>query len=123
MHILKERDLEISALEHHDLLIDGRRVPRSSGRYFDSISPATEEIIGRVAEGGAEDIDAAVRSARGAFERVGAGCRAAIGVGCCWHSPTRSGRMRKSSLNSKAWIQANRSRRFVGRTCQRCSIP
>jgi aldehyde dehydrogenase (NAD+) len=66
---LKEAHIEVAAPEHHDLLIDGRRVPSMSGRYFDSIDPATEEIIGRVAEGGAEDIDVAVRSARAAFER------------------------------------------------------
>jgi aldehyde dehydrogenase (NAD+) len=66
---LKESHTEIAAPEHHDLLIDGRRVPAMSGRYFDSIDPATEELIGRVAEGGAEDIDAAVRSARAAFEQ------------------------------------------------------
>ena len=66
---LKEAHVEVAAPEHHDLLIDGRRVPSLSGRYFDSIDPATEELIGRVAEGGAEDIDVAVRSARAAFER------------------------------------------------------
>jgi aldehyde dehydrogenase (NAD+) len=66
---LKEAHVEVAALEHHDLLIDGRRVPSLSGRYFDSIDPATEDLIGRVAEGGAEDIDVAVRSARAAFER------------------------------------------------------
>jgi aldehyde dehydrogenase (NAD+) len=66
----KERNAEISAPLHHDLLIDGLRVPPLSGRYFDSINPATEEIIGRIAEGGAKDIDAAVRSARAAFEET-----------------------------------------------------
>jgi aldehyde dehydrogenase (NAD+) len=66
---LKELPAEIAGPEHHDLLIDGRRVPSMSGRYFDSIDPATEELIGRVAEGGAEDIDVAVRSARAAFEQ------------------------------------------------------
>ena len=63
---LKEAHVEVAGPEHHDLLIDGRRVPSLSGRYFDSIDPATEELIGRVAEGGAEDIDVAVRSARAA---------------------------------------------------------
>jgi aldehyde dehydrogenase (NAD+) len=65
---LKEANAEIAAPEQHDLLIDGRRVPANSGRYFDSIDPATEQLIGRIAEGGAEDIDVAVRSARAAFE-------------------------------------------------------
>jgi aldehyde dehydrogenase (NAD+) len=67
---LKELNAEISAPLHHDLLIDGARLPPLSGRYFDSINPATEEIIARIAEGGAKDIDAAVRSARAAFEET-----------------------------------------------------
>jgi aldehyde dehydrogenase (NAD+) len=67
---LKELNAEISAPLHHDLLIDGARVPPLSGRYFASINPATEEIIARIAEGGAKDIDAAVRYARAAFEET-----------------------------------------------------
>ncbi len=66
---LKETFAEVAASEQHDLLIDGRRVPSMSGRYFDSIDPATEEVIGRIAEGDAQDIDVAVRSARAAFEQ------------------------------------------------------
>jgi aldehyde dehydrogenase (NAD+) len=51
-----------------DLLIDGKRVPAASGRYFDTFNPATEQLIGRVAAGDAADIDLAVQSARAAFE-------------------------------------------------------
>ena len=65
---IKEMRAGSDPREHHDLLIDGRRVPSLSGRYFDSIDPATEQRIGRVAEGDAQDVDAAVRSARAAFE-------------------------------------------------------
>jgi aldehyde dehydrogenase (NAD+) len=50
-----------------DLLIDGKRVAPASGRYFDSLNPATEQSIARVAEADAADIDAAVRSARKAL--------------------------------------------------------
>jgi aldehyde dehydrogenase (NAD+) len=50
------------------LLIDGRRVPSSSGRTFKSLNPATEEVIATVAEGNALDADRAVVAARGAFE-------------------------------------------------------
>jgi aldehyde dehydrogenase (NAD+) len=66
---LKEVAAGTLAPDHHDLLIDGRRVPSVSGRYFDTINPATEEVIGRVAEGDAQDIDLAVRSASAAFEQ------------------------------------------------------
>ncbi len=55
-------------LETQDLLIDGSRVPAASGRYFETVDPATEQVIARVAEADAADIDAAVRSARAAFE-------------------------------------------------------
>ncbi|UDL89124.1 aldehyde dehydrogenase family protein [Mesorhizobium sp. PAMC28654] len=51
-----------------DLLIGGRRVAPLSGRYFETLNPATEQVIALVAEAGAEDVDAAVRSAREAFE-------------------------------------------------------
>ncbi|HTG22769.1 MAG TPA: aldehyde dehydrogenase family protein [Reyranella sp.] len=60
-----------------DLLIDGKRVPALSGRYFDTLNPATEQVIARVAEADAADIDAAVRSARAAFEGAWGHMRAA----------------------------------------------
>jgi aldehyde dehydrogenase (NAD+) len=53
---------------HHNLLIHGKRVPTASGRYFDTLNPATEQVIAKVAEADAVDVDAAVRSARAAFE-------------------------------------------------------
>jgi acyl-CoA reductase-like NAD-dependent aldehyde dehydrogenase len=60
-----------------DLLIDGKRVPALSGRYFDTLNLATEQVIARVAEADAADIDAAVRSARAAFEGAWGHMRAA----------------------------------------------
>ncbi|MET0674713.1 MAG: aldehyde dehydrogenase family protein, partial [Bradyrhizobium sp.] len=50
------------------LLIDGRRVASASGRMFNSLNPATEEIIATIAEGNEADVDRAVASARRAFE-------------------------------------------------------
>jgi aldehyde dehydrogenase (NAD+) len=50
------------------LLIDGRRVPSSSGRTFKSLNPATEEVIATIAEGNEADVDLAVAAARRAFE-------------------------------------------------------
>ena len=60
-----------------DLLIDGKRVPALSGRYFDTLNPATEQVLARVAEADAADIDLAVRSARAAFEGAWGHMRAA----------------------------------------------
>ena len=55
-------------IKRQNLLIDGKRVPAQSGRYFTTVNPATEEVIAEVAEADEADIDAAVRSARAAFE-------------------------------------------------------
>ena len=60
-----------------DLLIDGKRVPALSGCYFDTLNPATEQVIARVAEADAADIDLAVRSSRAAFEGAWGHMRAA----------------------------------------------
>jgi aldehyde dehydrogenase (NAD+) len=58
-----------SALWHEELLlIDGKLVPAASGAVFDNINPATEEVIGVVADGGAADMDAAIGAARRAFD-------------------------------------------------------
>ncbi|WP_177195988.1 aldehyde dehydrogenase family protein [Bradyrhizobium sp. OK095] len=50
------------------LLIDGRRVPSSSGRTFNSLNPATGQIIATIAEGSEVDVELAVAAARRAFE-------------------------------------------------------
>jgi aldehyde dehydrogenase (NAD+) len=50
------------------LLIDGQRVAALSGRTFETLNPATGEVLATVAEAGVEDIDAAVASSRAAFE-------------------------------------------------------
>ena len=52
----------------HKLLIGGHRVAAASGRSFETLNPATGEVLAKVAEAGVEDVDAAVRSARAAFE-------------------------------------------------------
>ena len=49
--------------------IDGRLVPAREGRTFDDVSPIDGRVICQVARGGAADVDAAVASARAAFER------------------------------------------------------
>ena len=52
----------------HNLLIDGERVPALSGRYFDTLNPASGAQIAQVAEADAQDVDIAVRSSRAALE-------------------------------------------------------
>jgi gamma-glutamyl-gamma-aminobutyraldehyde dehydrogenase len=48
-------------------LIDGRQVSASSGATFDSVNPATNRLLARVAACGEVEVDLAVRSARQAF--------------------------------------------------------
>ena len=50
------------------MLIGGEFVDSVSGKTFDTINPATEEVITSVAEGERADIDLAVKAARKAFE-------------------------------------------------------
>src|SRR3954464_1811599 len=50
------------------LLIDGRRVPASSGRTFTSLNPATGQVVATIAEGNEADVEHAVAAARRAFE-------------------------------------------------------
>lgn len=52
----------------HKLLIGGRWVGPASGETFSVVNPATGEVIAEVASGGSQDIDAAVKAARTAFE-------------------------------------------------------
>ena len=50
------------------LLIDGQWRDSLSGKTFETVNPATEEVITEVAEGDKADIDLAVKAARKAFD-------------------------------------------------------
>ncbi len=50
------------------ILLDGSWVHAASGETFEVENPASESVIARVARGGAEDVNRAVRAARQAFE-------------------------------------------------------
>ncbi len=54
----------------YGLFIDGAFVEPLSGRYFETLNPATEETLSEVAYADAEDIDRAVQAARRAYETV-----------------------------------------------------
>ncbi len=60
---------EAADLQTRDkLFINGKWIPSTGKGSIDVINPATEEVVGRVPEGTAEDIDKAVAAAKGAFE-------------------------------------------------------
>nr|GEX04708.1 aldehyde dehydrogenase family 2 member C4-like [Tanacetum cinerariifolium] len=50
------------------LFINGEFVDSISGSTFETIDPATEEVLATVAEGREEDVDLAVKAAREAFD-------------------------------------------------------
>src|SRR5690349_13832517 len=59
------RDVKIQQTQ---CFIGGQWVPAASGKTFETVNPATEEVIAQVAEGDAADVDLAVEAARNAFE-------------------------------------------------------
>ena len=64
-------DLEVASFlkgQPKKLLIGGRWVDSADGKTFDSIDPATGEVLARVAEAGVEDVDRAVAAARKSFD-------------------------------------------------------
>jgi aldehyde dehydrogenase (NAD+) len=52
------------------MLIDGDLVEATSGKRFENINPATEEVLGEVADASAEDMRRAVAAARRAFDET-----------------------------------------------------
>ncbi len=50
------------------LLIDGKWVDAESGKTFETLNPATGEVLAKIPEGGKADVDKAVKAARKAFE-------------------------------------------------------
>ncbi|RIV39427.1 aldehyde dehydrogenase family protein [Micromonospora radicis] len=54
----------------YGLFIDGRFVDPADGGSLKSVNPASEEVLAEIAEGGAQDVDRAVRAARKAYEKV-----------------------------------------------------
>ena len=62
-----ESTATIKLKETYDLFINGKFVKPKSGKYFDTINPANEKVLAKVAEANEEDIDLAVKSARKAY--------------------------------------------------------
>src|ERR1035437_7301891 len=54
----------------HELFINGKFVAPHSGKYFDSINPATEDKLTEIALGDELDGDTAVKAARRAYDKV-----------------------------------------------------
>lgn len=52
------------------MLIDGELTAAASGAEFDNVNPATEEVLGQVADAGVDDMQRAIGAARRAFDET-----------------------------------------------------
>src|SRR5580704_12564387 len=52
------------------MFIDGQLTEAASGKQFDNVNPATEEVLGGVADGSVEDARRAIAAARRAFDET-----------------------------------------------------
>ncbi len=57
-----------SNVEIHGNFVDGREIEAGRGEMLDVRNPATGDVIARIPNSTAEDIDRAMKSARAAFE-------------------------------------------------------
>ncbi len=64
------------------LLVDGKLVPAASGAVFETVNPATEEVLGVAADAGPADADAAIAAARAAFDTGSWGADPAFRAHC-----------------------------------------
>lgn len=60
----------INLKKQYELFIDGKFVKPSSGKYFDTINPATEEKLSSIADADEKDVDKAVKAARRAYDKT-----------------------------------------------------
>jgi aldehyde dehydrogenase (NAD+) len=52
----------------HRMLVDGKLTEAASAKTYSNVNPATEEVLGEVADGGVADMDRAIEAARRAFD-------------------------------------------------------
>jgi aldehyde dehydrogenase (NAD+) len=67
-HVLMPSVVQFLQSSPKKLLIGGKWMPARSGKTFETVGPAKEEVLALVAEGDKPDVDDAVKAARKAFE-------------------------------------------------------
>jgi len=60
----------IKLKEKYDLFINGKFVAPSTGEYFNTINPANENVLAKVAVASESDVDLAVKSAKNALDKT-----------------------------------------------------
>jgi aldehyde dehydrogenase (NAD+) len=70
MATVKEEKIEQLPMkrDHYDMIINGERVPSTSGETFTTVNPATGEVVATIAKATTEDAERAVQAARNAFD-------------------------------------------------------
>src|SRR3954468_8267646 len=65
--VLTEPPSTANLIKQTKILIDNKWVDSVSGKSFETINPATGEVLAKVAEADAPDVELAVKAARKAF--------------------------------------------------------
>jgi aldehyde dehydrogenase (NAD+) len=60
----------VKLASRYNLFIGGKFVEPHSGKWFETLNPATEDTLAEIAEADAEDVDRAVKAARQAYEKT-----------------------------------------------------
>ena len=60
----------IQLKNQYNLFINGEFVPAYQKKYFDSINPANEKVIAKIAEADDSDVNKAVVAARNAYKKT-----------------------------------------------------
>ncbi|HEX4055019.1 MAG TPA: aldehyde dehydrogenase family protein [Tepidisphaeraceae bacterium] len=61
---------KVTIATRYDLFINGKFTPPAKGKYFATNNPANEKKLSEVAEASPEDVNRAVKAARGAYDKV-----------------------------------------------------
>jgi len=65
-----ESTSHVEIKKRYELFIDGKWQKPAKGKYFDTISPSTEQKLAEIAEADESDVNKAVKAARNAYEKV-----------------------------------------------------
>ena len=109
------------------MMIDGKLVDGQAGT-FTNINPATEEVLGEVADASKADMHRAIDAARRAFDETDWSTNHAFRNGVCCNcrtrwSPSRRNSARSSSSRSAVRVRSRTGRSSMRRWPMRCDIP
>ncbi len=107
--------------ENH-LFIDGELVAAASGKTYANINPATEAVIGQVADAGPEDMERAIAAARRAFDTTDWSTNHALRLKCL-QQLQRGLRAVESELKRQIAAETGAPLGICGAMGPHCEIP